>query len=128
MPDDNKNNPLSTAYFADDYFEVYANQVLYEASAWDLKIIFGALDQSTGTAKMKKTLAVNIPWAQIKLALFSLRLQLAVEEMEDGKIQIRPSLLPPEAPALTKEQEADPKAKAVHEAYTRIREEFLREL
>lgn len=128
MPDENKTNPLSTAYFADDYFEVYANQALYEASAWDLKIIFGILDQSTGTAKTKKTFAVNIPWAAVKLAIFYLRLQLAVEEAQDGKIQIRPSLIPPAAPPLTEEQAAEPMAKQLYEIYERMREDFLREL
>ena len=118
----------STNYFADDYFEVYANQALYEASAWDLKIIFGILDQSTGVARMKKTFAVNIPWTQVKLAIFYLRLQLAVEEAQDGKIQIRPGLIPPDAPPLTEEQAAEPMAKELYEVYKRLREEFLREL
>ena len=129
MPaEDRKDESQLLSYFAEDYFEVYANQAIYEASAWDLKIIFGTLDQSTGTARMKKTFAVNIPWAQIKLATFYLRLQVASEELQDGKIQIRPGLIPIEAPQLTDEQAAQPMAKELHEAYKRLREEFLREL
>jgi hypothetical protein len=32
---------------SEDFREVYANQVSFEPSTWDLKINFGLLDQST---------------------------------------------------------------------------------
>jgi hypothetical protein len=127
MPDDNQKDDVN--YFASDYFEVYANQALYEASAWDLKIIFGSLDQSTGVARIKKTFAVNVPWAQVKLAIFGLGFQVAVEELQDGKIRIRPALIPPEVPPPTEDQEkAAPLSRPIHEAYMRLREQFIREL
>lgn len=118
----------SRSYRANDFFETYANQATYESSVWDLKIIFGQLDQSSGAGRVKQTLAVTIPWTQAKLAVFSLKLLVTGMELQNGKIQIRPDLLPVEAPALTPDQENDPLARATHEAYKRLREEFLREL
>jgi hypothetical protein len=128
MPDDSQElNAQIASYFAPDFFETYANQAMYEASAWGLKIIFGLLDQSTGEARVKKTFAVNIPWPLAKLATFSLRVQVAAEEAQDGQIVVRAGLIPPEAPALNEEQEADPVAKRMYEKYAQLREEFLRE-
>ena len=91
-----------------NFVSTYANNAIFEASAWDLKIIFGQLDQASGIAEIKQHLAVTIPWAQAKLLLYWLRVQVEVVELESGKIQIRKDLIPPEPPALTPEQENDP--------------------
>jgi len=99
--------------------------VIFEPNAWDLKIIFGQLDQTSGTTMVKQHLAVTIPWAQAKLALFWLRMQ--VEGMEElaGKIALRKDVLPPELPALTAEQENDPAWRKIREAYGKAREELF---
>jgi len=110
----------------EDFRSLYANSVLYEASAWDLKLIFGQLDQASGRAIVKQNVAVTIPWPQAKLALFWLRFQVEIAEATVGtKIPIRKDLLPIEAPPLTPEEESDPATKQAREIYMRLREEFL---
>jgi hypothetical protein len=69
--------------------------------------------------------AITIPWAQAKLALYYLRLQVAAMEMQSGKIPIRRDLIPPEPPELKPEQEAIPGSRELRELILKIREEFL---
>jgi hypothetical protein len=109
-----------------DYVETYANSILYEQSAWDLKLILGRVDQSSGATVVKQHLAVTIPWPQAKLALFWLRLQVEAAEMAIGaKIPIRKDILPQEPPPLTPEQEKDPDSKRFYDLYVKLRNEFL---
>jgi hypothetical protein len=110
---------------ADDFISAYANNFYLESSAWDLKIIFGQLEQSSTPNVIKQNVAVTLPWAQAKLLLYFLRVHLEVEEMADGKIHIRPDLLPPEVSPPTPEQADDPKMKALFEVVKKIRKEFL---
>src|ERR1700688_2976430 len=98
-----------------NFMSTYANNAVFEPSAWDLKIVFGQLDQSSGTPEIKQHLAVTLPWAQAKLALFWLRVQVEAMELQSGKIQIRKDLLPSEPPSLTPEQEHDPDTRKFHE-------------
>jgi hypothetical protein len=54
---------------ADEMVDAYANNVYYEASAWDLKLIFGQLDQQNG-AKIVQHTAITVPWPLVKLMIF----------------------------------------------------------
>jgi hypothetical protein len=130
MPDDTPTQPPSLLPYerAANFTSTYANNAFFEPSAWDLKIIFGQLDQSEGKAAVKQHLAVTVPWAQAKLALYYLRLQVAAMEMQSGKIAIRADLIPPEPPPLTPEQEKMPGAKELRDIVLKIREEFLASL
>ena len=111
-----------------DFISTYANNLIFEASAWDLKLIFGQLDQSSGTAVVKQHLAVTIPWPQAKLALFWLRVQIEGIETQSGKIPIRQDLIPSELPPITQEQEKDPAAKKFYQRYSELRAEFIKSL
>jgi hypothetical protein len=120
----------------EQFVSSYANSLILESTAWDIKLIFGLVEQVAGTmpaeAVVKQHLAVTIPWSHAKLALFWLRLQVeAAEASVKAKIPIRSDLLPPEVsqlPRLTPEQENDPSVKEFRELYRRIREEFLASL
>jgi hypothetical protein len=102
-----------------DFSSIYANNVFFEASAWDLKIIFGELDQSSGTASIQQRAAVTVPWPQAKLMSFWLRVQVELAEATvKAKIPIRPDLL----------QQSDSSAIEFHEIYQRIRADFLASL
>jgi hypothetical protein len=126
--------PSSSPQFVrtDEFSYHYANSIVYESTAWDLKIIFGQFEQTSfnpPTGVVKQRLAVTVPWPQAKLALFWLRVQVEAAELAvNAKIPIRPDLLPAELPALTAEEEKDPRAPEFHELYRRLREEFLASL
>jgi hypothetical protein len=112
----------------DNFISTYANNAFFEGSAWDLKIIFGQLDQSEDKTVIKQNVAVTVPWAQAKLALYYLRLQVEAMEIQSGKIVIRSDLVPPEPPPLTPEQEKMPGSQEIRELVLRLREEFLASL
>jgi hypothetical protein len=74
----------------------YANNFHFEQSAWDLKIIFGQLEQHTGTSEIDWHTAITIPWLQVKLVAYFLRLQAAWNEMQNGYVAIPASVMPKE--------------------------------
>ena len=129
---DDKPTPPQTSLLqykrSDNFSSTYANNAFFEGSAWDLKIIFGQLDQSGDQPVIKQHLAVTVPWAQAKLALYYLRLQIEAMEIQSGKIAIRSDLIPPEPPPLTPEQENIPGSIELRELVLKLREEFLASL
>jgi hypothetical protein len=131
MTDDkNTTEPSPTLQYerTENFISVYTNNVFFQPSAWDLQIIFGQLDQTSGKDIVKQQVAVTIPWAQAKLALYYLRLQVEAMEIQSGKIPIRKDLIPPEPPPLTSEQESIPDSKKILELIQKIREEFIASL
>jgi hypothetical protein len=111
---------------AANFTTTYANNAYFESSAWDLKIVFGQLEQPPEQPPViTQHIAVTIPWAQAKLALYYLRLHVEGNELQNGKILIRKDLLPTEPAPLTPEQEKDPLAKGLYEIFRKCRAEFL---
>lgn len=81
----------------EDFTNLYANHITSELSVWDLKVIFGILDQSSQPNKIVQHTAMNIPWAQVKLISYFMRIALALHEGQNGKVSI-PKLLVPADP------------------------------
>jgi hypothetical protein len=105
---------------------IYANSVVFEPSAWDLKLIFGQLDQSVDPAATRQTVSVTISWQQAKLALFWLKVQVqAMEDQLKTKIPIREDIQPAPLPAMTAEQKKNPEARKFYDWYAKARKEFL---
>jgi hypothetical protein len=114
----------------EDFASLYANNVVYEASVWDLKLIFGQLDQKLLEPAEGKTVtvdyhtAITLPWEAIKLMIYYLRANLATHEIESGPIKLPDRVLPPQTPLpLPEDIAAKPQAKAAAEANQRIWEE-----
>jgi len=114
-----------TLEHTDSFFSAYANNAYFESSTWDLKIIFGQLDQSSTPNSIKQNVAVTLPWAQAKIMVYYLRLHIAAEEIADGKIHIRPDVMPTEPPPPTPEQASDPTFMKLYEFATKLRQEFI---
>jgi hypothetical protein len=111
---------------ADDFVSVYANNVFFEQSVWDLKIIFGELDQSTGV--IEQHTAVTVPWTLAKIALYYLATQIAGHEIINGKIALPDIIMPVAPPPISDEQKEDPKLVKVYEAFTRIHDQFMKDV
>jgi uncharacterized protein DUF3467 len=111
----------------DDYESLYANNVRFETSVWDLKLLFGLLDQGTGGEVIEIHTGMSIPWATAKLMAFYLRLNIMIHEMENGKIWINPRVYPTEIPPLGPELENNEMANKARETAIRLREEFIRD-
>jgi hypothetical protein len=111
----------------EDIISEYANNAFLESSAWDMRIVFGQLDQANPKAPViKQKVAITLPWAQAKLLQYYLQLHIDVEESQDGPIHIRPELIPaePDKP----KNENDPREKALYEIIRRRRAEFMASL
>ena len=124
MADDAATQPQFRNQRSDDFTSAYSNNVSFEASVWDLKIIFGELDQSAGV--IEQHTAITVPWAIAKLAVYYLGTQIAAHEVMNGKIAIPQSVMAPPPPPLTGEQRADPNMKKVYEEFTRLYEAFIK--
>jgi hypothetical protein len=126
------NNPVSppavTFEHTANFVSSYANSTIFESTAWDLKITFGQVEQVSGQAVVKQHLAVSIPWAQAKLALYWLRVHVEAMEIQSGKVPIRKDVIPPEPPPLSPEDANDPESKRIYEFVQKLREEFIASL
>jgi hypothetical protein len=79
----------------DDVVPVYANNVRFEMTAWDLRILFGQLmPSSEGLGQVDWHTDVTLPWAQAKLMHLYLGINLTLYERENGKIAIPAVVLP----------------------------------
>jgi hypothetical protein len=103
----------------DELASDYANNVGFEFTVWDLKILFGEYsDRIKGTDWHT---SVTIPWAQAKLMLYYLKLNIDFYEAQEGKIRVPGSMLPPEPPAPS----ANPDDQKLHEIIQAARNSFL---
>jgi hypothetical protein len=128
MPSKDNDKPVSFQPLPDDeiYREAYANNVLLESSAWDLKLIFGQLDQRGGKVAIRQHTAITIPWAQAKIFSYWLRSNIESQEVTNGKIILPNALIPGEIQPPTEEQKAqDPSAMQIYEIFTRLRQELV---
>jgi hypothetical protein len=108
----------------ENFVTLYANNITFEAAIWDLKMIFGQLDQRDKIVVEQHT-AITIPWLQAKLLIYLLQVNVSVFEAEHGKIQVperfiqEPQVLPGSPSA-----EAEAQIKIVRQ----VRDEFIASL
>ena len=104
----------------------YANNTLFEASVWDLKVIFGELFRTRDgkASDVDWHTAITMPWPQVKLFSYYLQVNLMMHESETGKIQI-PERLHPDSIAPTESEKDDPEAMARIKALQELRAKFV---
>jgi hypothetical protein len=112
----------------EDYEALYANNIQFQPSEWDLKVIFGELDFHDDKLAVKQHTSIAMPWLQAKIMHYFLTLQLGVYEMSHGKIKVPSTVLPIEPQPPTGELENDPMAKQIYEYIKKVREQFLESL
>jgi hypothetical protein len=110
---------------SEDFMSYYANNVQIQANAFDMKVIFGLLDQSGGKVVVEQFAEVSMSWIEAKLLSFFLQTQIAAHELEDGKILIPPRILPEEVKALPPELADNPMAKQAQDFYSKLRESLI---
>jgi hypothetical protein len=103
-----------------DFENVYANNVGFEPSAWDLKVVFGQLDQSQGVVNVEQHTAVTLAWPEVKVLAFMLAASVLGYEVEHGKIKVPPGGLPTMPPLPTGEAANNPKVVELHNAVTKL--------
>ena len=105
----------------EDFESLYANSIVAETSVWDLKVIFGILDQSSTPNKVIQHTSVNLPWTQVKLLSYYIRLNLLLHETQNGKVAIPASIMPPDPDKL----DLSAFSAELREALSALYEEFV---
>jgi|SRR6516162_832534 hypothetical protein len=81
----------------EDFYTDYANNVFLESSLWDLKLVFGQLDQNTNPPTTEQRAAITIPWRQAKILNYLLSVHIRAHELDAGsRITIPKAIIPPE--------------------------------
>jgi len=107
----------------------YANSVIVESNAFDLKLIFGLYDhRDAASPKIDQFSSMNIPWPMVKLLIFWMQVHLAGHERENGKVDIPASAIPPEPPATLPTQFNTPNGHEALEAFRKMRAQFVASL
>jgi len=122
-PDTEQTNPFIRS---EDFEERYSNNVQFEPSAWDLKLLFGQLDQSAGAEAtvVRQHTSMTITWVQAKILSYFLQVNIRAHEIDNGRIVVPTRVLPPDPEALPLE-EADENATAMRHEMLRLRAELL---
>jgi hypothetical protein len=127
-PADKPVGPMLQIELADEVYEAYTNNVFYEASSWDLKLIFGQLDQHEGGVKIIQHSAITVPWPLVKIMIYWLKGHVEAHELVNGKIHIPPTVIPIPAVLTEEVKKSDPNAEAVYAIFNRLRDEFVASL
>jgi len=111
---------------AEEFDSLYANNVQLEQSVWDLKLIFGQLDQQSQGGVVEQHTAMTIPWIQAKVMSYFINLHVEVYELVNGKIRVPNEVLPP-APVPPSDElvKLSPHAQEVFEVIKKRREEWI---
>jgi hypothetical protein len=99
----------------EDFTSLYANNVVYESSAWDFKFIFGELDQRQLPNTIEQHTSMSVSWLQAKLMAYFLEANLAIHEADYGTIRVPPNVIPPRPDPSMPAIENNELAKAVME-------------
>jgi hypothetical protein len=109
---------------ADDFATAYANNVFFESSLWDLRLIFGQNDQQISLNAVVQHTAITMPWPQVKLMTYFMETCLLAHEIQNGRIQIPPNLIPP-VPAEPPKELQTPTLLAIHKAFKAHYDTFI---
>jgi hypothetical protein len=66
-----------------------------ETSTWDMKLIFGELDQSLGPQLVVQHTAITIPWTYVKILGYLLQLHLVQHENTNGRVLVPKGIITP---------------------------------
>lgn len=114
----------------DDFLAVYANNVVVDATAWDLRLTFGQFEKLPDDSMVNnQRLSVNMPFGLAKLMLFWIELQIISHEIQTGKrVGMRSGLIPDPPTLIGPENENDPNFVKLHAAITQLRNRLIASL
>jgi hypothetical protein len=118
----------------EDFVSRYSNNVQLESNSFDLKLVFGLLDQSRATKQptakpsVEQHTAISLSWPEVKIIMFYLQVHLTGYEMENGKVKIPASAIPPEPPLTPPTQFDNPQGRAALDLIRKLRAEFITNL
>lgn len=110
----------------DEHTKYYANNTRFEPSLWDLKILFGELENGPeDKVRIGWRTAITMPWAQAKILAYYLRLNLAFHERQMGTINLPEPIHPTPPTPPDKGLESDPNAMEMYAKLQQIYTEMF---
>ncbi len=103
----------------------YANNAFLEPSVWDLKINFGQLEQSIGPNVVVQHTGISMPWNQVKVFSYFLRLHVLAYEQENGRIRMAKNIIRPVPIPDKKTAKNFSKAMERHKIIMQLYEDFM---
>ena len=76
----------------EDFENLYANNVRFESTLWDLRLILGQVDLAA--KQLTQHTAVNIPWPQVKIAAYYMLINLVIQQALNGNVFIPNNVMP----------------------------------
>jgi hypothetical protein len=107
---------------SEDINVAYANNVFFEGTIWDLKLIFGEVSARSNTVGWHTS--VTIPWAQAKLMQYYLAVNIEAHERINGKISFPTAMTPKEPPPPDPSDTTGDK-KDFYDMVMRLRQNFI---
>jgi len=120
-----QSSPVSTVpkfERVEDFVSAYADNARFEATVFNLKMIFGEIDLSSGTEVVKQHTSITLPWALVKLVVFYLQINILLHEAQIGKITVPPNQAPPAMPEMSEVADVP---QALIDSVKRLREQFI---
>ena len=102
---------------------VYANNVQFEGTIWDLKILFGEFFGRTKSVDWHTS--ITIPWAQAKLMAYYLQVNLAIHEANHGHVRVPSQVQPLEFPSLPESAQDKKEEVALHAKLNALHAELI---
>ena len=108
---------------SEEFVSLYANNVRFESSVWDFKLVFGELEQGKGDALVEQHTAITLSWPQTKVLAYFLTINTLIHQSQNGHVHIPNSVKPPRPdPGNT---DLDPAGRAVFEYLAWIHDQFF---
>lgn len=104
-----------------DFVSRYSNNVQFDLSALDMRIVFGELRPGH---PLEQHTSIVMTYAQAKVMAYFLSTNVAVYEAIEGRIKVPGDTLPGPPPVPTGEDAENDRLKKAYEASQRIYEEF----
>ena len=108
------------------FWSGYANNVIVESNAFDMKLIFGLWDHRNPLGPVIEQFgSMSLSWPEAKLLIYWMQVHLSGYERDNGKVKIPAAVLPPEVPALPPPPFDNVKGREGFELLRKMREDFL---
>ncbi|MGB6385279.1 MAG: DUF3467 domain-containing protein [Terriglobales bacterium] len=109
MPEEKMNEKIKIATEfkrAEDFLSSYANNVMFETSVFDIKIVFGELLQPYGGKPfVEQRSATTLSWLEAKIAALFLIMNVAMHEKQFGPLVIPEGTMPLDFSQTSEERE-----------------------
>jgi hypothetical protein len=78
---------------SEEFENLFANNVQYESTLWDLRMLFAQVELQT--KQIVQHTGINIPWPQVKIAAYFMLANLLIHQNLNGSVFVPSSIAPP---------------------------------